>query len=90
MTEWSIFLVLGEIIALFAVVGKPLINLNTAITKLMTSVDSLNDRLKNQEKDFTAFATKASETHKEFHEHFDRHDVTLENHEQRIRVLEHK
>lgn len=90
MTEWSIFLVLGEIIALFAVVGKPLINLNTAITKLMASVDSLNDRFKSQEKDFSDFTEKASETHKEFHEHLDKHDVKLENHEQRIWTLEHK
>lgn len=81
MTEWNVFLVIGEVIALFLVIGKPLLSLNTTLTELKSLVNSLLN-------DFNGFKSKASETHKEFHEHLEEHDIKLENHELRIKSLE--
>ena len=83
MTEWNVILVIGEVIALFLLIGKPLLNLNTTLTELKSLVNSLLS-------DFNGFKNKASETHKEFHEHLEEHDIKLENHELRIQSLEHK
>lgn len=83
MTEWNVILVIGEVIALFLLIGKPLLNLNTTLTELKSLVNSLLG-------DFNNFKAKASETHKEFHEHLEEHDIKLENHELRIQSLEHK
>lgn len=81
MTEWQVVLVLGEIIALFLLIGKPLLNLNTTLTELKSLVNTLLS-------DFSEFKAKAHETHKEFHEHLEKNDTTLENHEVRIRHIE--
>ena len=81
MTEWNVFLVIGEVIALFLVIGKPLLSLNTTLTELKSLVNSLLN-------DFNGFKSKASETHKEFHEHLESHDLQLANHELRIKSLE--
>lgn len=83
MTEWSVLLVIGEVIALFLLVGKPLINLNTTIATLNATVASLKARLDSQE-------VKNSEAHKGFHKHLEEVDIELENHELRIRYLEDK
>lgn len=83
MTEWNVILVIGEVIALFLLIGKPLLNLNTTLTELKSLVNSLLN-------DFNGFKAKASETHKEFHGHLEEHDVKLENHELRISRLEDK
>lgn len=83
MTEWNVILVIGEVIALFLLIGKPLLNLNTTLTELKSLVNSLLS-------DFNGFKSKASETHKEFHEHLEANDIKLENHELRIQSLEHK
>lgn len=81
MTEWQVVLVMGEVIALFLLIGKPLLNLNTTLTELKSLVNTLLN-------DFNGFKEKASETHKEFHEHFEKTDTALENHEVRIRHIE--
>ncbi len=83
LTEWNVILVIGEVIALFLLIGKPLLNLNTTLTELKSLVNSLLS-------DFNGFKATASETHKEFNEHLEEHDIKLENHELRIQSLEHK
>jgi predicted nucleic acid-binding Zn-ribbon protein len=83
MTEWNVILVLIEVVGLFFLVGKPLINLNTTIATLKASVDILSSRLDNTEE-------KNREAHKEFHEHFKDVDTELQDHEYRIKSLESK
>lgn len=90
MTEWNVLLVLAEIIALFFVVGKPLINLNTTITTLKASVDSLREGLESQNKDLESFKSKSSADHKEFYQHLERHDLEIADHEHRLKTLEEK
>lgn len=83
MTEWNVVLVLAELIGLFLLVGRPLINLNTTIATLKAAVDNLTGRLDSQEE-------KNREAHKEFHEHFTDVDIELADHETRIKHLEGK
>lgn len=41
--EWTVVTVLIALVGLFITVGKPILNLNQAITKLQVSVDNLQD-----------------------------------------------
>ena len=81
MTEWNVLLVIGEVIALFLLVGKPLMSLNTTIATLRAAVETLNSRLDNQE-------AKNHEAHKDFYEHLEANDLTLADHEFRLKSLE--
>lgn len=90
MTEYGVFLLLGEILAFGLLVGKPVINLNNSITKLMEAVKTLTERFAEQRHDFEAFADDAERTHREQNEHLHRVDNRLENHEVRIERLEGK
>lgn len=81
MDEWRIFLAFGEIAALFFLVGKPIIALNTTMSILSATLAALKKDLDDQK-------AKASTTHKEFYKHFDVHDRELQDHEHRIKHLE--
>lgn len=83
MTEWNVLLVIGEVIALFLLVGKPLMSLNTTIATLRAAVESLNNRLDVQEE------INRTE-HRDFQKHFEAHDLELENHRLRLSYLEDK
>lgn len=83
MTEWTVLLVIGEIITLFLVVGKPIMSLSNTITLLKASVDSLRLSLTTQEADNKA-------EHKQFSDHFKGVDEELQDHEFRIKSLENK
>lgn len=47
--EWTIFITLGTIIGSFAVVAKPLLNLQHSITSLQTSIDACKEKLDKYE-----------------------------------------
>lgn len=74
MNEYTIVTVIAALVGLFLSIGKPIINLNTAITKLQATLDSLMDQVKDLRKD-------NAEEHKGFND-------TLDNHEKRIIKLE--
>ena len=76
MNEWTVFLALGTIIGLFLAVGKPILDLNTTITKLQATVENLIEDVKEFKKDNEG-------------EHAEIKDQ-LSDHEKRIRVLEDK
>lgn len=59
--SWTVILALGTILGLFFTVGKPIINLNSTITELIT-------RLKRMESDLDEFKTHNHEAHKKIHE----------------------
>lgn len=86
MTEWGVVGVLIAVVGLFFTVGKPVINLNTSITKLTVTVDRLQkdyDDLKKQaHSEVNDLAVKNSDSHRRIHE-------KLDDHEQRITDLEH-
>lgn len=63
-TSWAVILALGTIIGLFFTVGKPIINLNSTITELIT-------RLKRMEHDLDEFKVHNHEAHKKLHDRID-------------------
>lgn len=62
--SWIVILALGTIIGLFFTVGKPIINLNSTITELIT-------RLKHMEHDLDEFKVHNHEAHKKLHDRID-------------------
>lgn len=62
--SWTVILALGTIVGLFFTVGKPIINLNSTITELIT-------RLKRMESDLDEFKTHNHEAHEKIHERID-------------------
>lgn len=81
MEEWKVFLTLAEILALFFLVGKPILTLNSTISVLTTELRELRvDHDKQKE--------KSSAAHKEIYEHLTDNDITLADHEGRIKRLE--
>ena len=83
MEEWKIFLTIGEILALFFLVGKPILTLNNTMTSLATTLNELK-------KDHDEQKEKSSATHKEFYKHLGEHDLVIQDHEHRIKHLEGK
>lgn len=86
MTEWGVVGVLIAVVGLFFTVGKPVINLNTSITKLTVAVDRLqkdyDDLKKRAHEEVNDLAVKNSDSHRRIHD-------KLDDHEQRITDLEH-
>lgn len=86
MSEWGVVGVLIAVVGLFFTVGKPVITLNTSITKLTVTVDRLQkdyDDLKKQaHSEVNDLAVKNSDSHRRIHD-------KLDDHEQRITDLEH-
>lgn len=88
MTEWQVF---GVIVALFSfvvAVVTPILKLNTSITKLTVTMESMSKDLINDRE-------KSRDAHKNIWAGIDavekkntEQDLTLSNHEQRIKVLE--
>lgn len=71
MNDWqTIITVLVTLIGLFFTIGKPIINLNTAITKLQVTVDNLM-------KEVNEFKSKNSETHNEIYDKLDDHETRI-------------
>ena len=87
MTEWGVVGVIIAVVGLFFTVGKPVITLNTSITKLTVTVDRLQkdyDDLKKQaHSEVNDLAVKNSDSHRRIHD-------KLDDHEQRITDLEHR
>ena len=47
MNEWGVVLALSVLVGLFVAVGKPIVSLIGTLTRLNSSVDSLNVNLEN-------------------------------------------
>lgn len=62
--SWTVVIALGTIIGLFFTVGKPIINLNSTITELIT-------RLKRMERDLDEFKVHNHDAHRKLHERID-------------------
>lgn len=86
MSEWGVVGVLIAIVGLFFTVGKPVITLNTSITKLTVTVEQLQkdyDDLKKQaHEEVNDLAVKNADSHRRIHD-------KLDDHEHRIADLEH-
>ena len=88
MEEWKIFLTIGEILALFFLVGKPILKLNGTLTKLEVQLVRANERMDKQETELDKQKKHASESHRRLWEHETEQDKRLENLEGRLKRLE--
>ena len=83
LTQWSIFLIIGELVGFLILVAKPLINLTTTLTKLNVTVENLS-RMLEEQKD------SSKRTHERLWKHNEEQDKIIDRHEIRITKLEEK
>ena len=83
MTEWNVVLVIAALIGLFFTVGKPVVKLNTSITKLTTRFDDFTTELQE-------FKNKNENSHDKLWDNLHAHDKKINEHDTRITVLEKK
>ena len=83
MSEWNIFLIIGELAAFLVVVVPPIVKLNTSIVKLTESINHI-------EKDYKDAQLKNTESHRRIWDKNEEQDDRLEEHEIRINNLERK
>lgn len=82
MTEWDVVGVIIAIVGLLIAIGGPIIKLNTSITKLISKMDGMGESLAD-------LTLRNSKSHERLWNHNEVQDKKLENHEQRILILEH-
>lgn len=83
MNEWTVVTVIVTLVGLGAAVVKPLINLNSTITRLTEVVRAM-------EKDFSELADKNGESHDRMWDRLEEHDDMLAGHETRLTLVESK
>lgn len=83
MTEWGVVGVIIALVGLGAAIIKPIISLNTAITKLTMAVNEL-------QKDIADITTRNTSSHDRLWKKNGEQDATLDDHEHRITVLEER
>ncbi len=88
MEEWKIFLTIGEILAAFFLVSKPLLKLNSTLTGIRGDIAQLREKSADQEKKLSEQKEQASESHRRLWAHESKQDERLSNHEGRIERLE--
>lgn len=81
MTEWGIVTVLATLVGLFAAIVTPILKLTRAITKLTVTVENLDRRVVDLGCDNKA-------EHEKFEQHNKEQDEKLDEHGNRITVLE--
>lgn len=86
--EWQVFGVIVALLGFVVAVVTPILKLNTSITKLTVTMESMSKDLINDRE-------KSRDAHKNIWAGIDavekkntEQDLTLSNHEQRIKVLE--
>lgn len=88
MTEWTVFLIIGEVVALFLLVGMPIIKLNSTIVSAVAQLKALRHEQEQHKSDYREFTRKSEETHEDFRTHLEKHDLDIQDHEFRLKILE--
>lgn len=83
MDKWEVFLVVSALASFIILVCKPLMTLNTTITKLISAVETL-------ESSFKELNESNSKTHGRLWSELENHEGILNNHEMRLHDLEKK
>ena len=83
MSEWDVVTIIIAIVGLFFSVGKPIIKLNTNITKL-------NENLKATQNDQLKYEKDNHDAHKRIWDHNEKQDAVLEEHRMRLHDLDGK
>ena len=83
MTEWGVVGVIIALVGLGAAIIKPVLALNTSITRLNLTLEQL-------QRDVETMTTKNSRSHERIWDKLEEQGGTLEDHERRIDSLEHR
>lgn len=83
MTEWGVVLVIVTLLGFVSGIVTPLIKLNTAIVKLIDSVDALDKSLGD-------VIESNTRTHKRMWDKLDEHSDKINDHETRLVLVEEK
>lgn len=83
MTEWGVVLVIVTLLGFVTGIITPLIKLNTAIVKLIDSVEALDKSLGD-------LVESNTRTHKRIWDRLDEHSDKLNDHETKLIVLMEK
>lgn len=90
MNEWMVVGVIVTLVGLFLTIGRPILELNKSMVTYgieirhnSQEVSSLKDEIKAQRED-------ARNSHQRLWDHNDKQDEKLNDHEQRIGLLENK
>lgn len=83
MGEWTVVTVIVTLVGLGAAVVRPLISLNSVITRLTELVNALED-------DFSGLAQKNSEAHMRIWDKVEENEDRLNGHEVRLTLIESK
>ena len=86
--EWTVVTVVIALVGLFLSVGKPIITLNSSITKLNMSIENLKAAQTHQEDELKQHKIHAHESHQRLWDHNDKQDKKIDEHERRIAHLE--
>jgi len=81
MPEWTVVTVIVTLVGLFAAIIKPLINLNTTLTTLITELKALRNDFKEHTEDNSA-------SHRRLRGAVDDLDARIDNHEVRLTIVE--
>lgn len=97
MTEWNVFLVIAEIIGLFVLVTKPILNLTASISSLDKKIALMDERHRDLEDRVDGLEDRVDELednktkkHKELWEDQHRQDDMLTDHEHRLHDMDGK
>lgn len=88
--EWTVVTALVVVVGLFITVGTPIIKLNSNIVKLNMNIDALRAKTEENAADLKEQKEHAHESHQKLWDHNAEQDKTLNDHENRIQLLEHK
>ena len=83
MTEWGVVLVIVTLLGFVSGIIAPLIKLNTAIVKLIDSVEALDKSLGD-------VIESNTRTHKRLWDKLDEHSYKINDHETRLALVEEK
>jgi predicted PurR-regulated permease PerM len=81
MTEWTVVTVIIALTGLVLTVVRPVVNLNTSITRLTDAVGTLQENLEK-------LTAQNSECHERLTEICHAHEIMLNNHETRLQIIE--
>lgn len=83
MTEWGVVGVIIALVGLGAAIIKPVLSLNTSITRLNLTLEQL-------QRDVGTMTTKNSKSHERIWDKLEEQGGALEDHERRIDSLEQR
>ena len=82
MSEWTVVTVIVVMVGLIASILKPLISLNSTMTRLTEAVDRL-------EQNMESLTGRNSESHARLWRKSEEHEERLNDHETRLKMIEH-